>query len=579
MPTHLKLNSNRYAILIFALLLYLAFRLYILLKMPYNIDELVHAHQSWLHTQGWRFLIDDIEFSRPPFLRFLLIPLFHFLGEQTLIWHRVVMSIWYFIGLFFFYAAIKNATHSRKAAAVSIAFAAVCAPSLIPAQQIRYEPCMVMFMGAAFFLLVDAESKRLSGLRFFWSGVFFGVALGIKFLVAPYLLAVWLLTLIRLSKNSRSKGIIYALTLGSGMIAPNLSLIYFYWPLIKVAAADMNSLPENILGTSGAIQLAVFQFSSFQFLQIEPLFWILGFASLILAVIHHRRFFRESTLAHALFFGTLIYFIFVPLVKKQMHLQDLIFPAIAMSFFIGAAWDRIRTSGREYLKYLIFFIIVCEGAITTFYQVSTPRDNATQAQMNFYRLQEKLSAHEGQPQLAEAFMAIYKLSPPHPYNYMISRSQQDAGIRYFNKHLDTNEVGLASNSLNVFRFSGNAWVIGLLALEDIGLEKLLEVTRRLPDGIQRFLQCGNGGMLIDIRTSGMGENLVRELEHTRPKVALIDRFMINLWLKYPEYLSIFDKNYEIRCDSDSSLVFAHRTSGSWTPSGLPSLEPPACEYQ
>jgi len=505
-------------------------------------------------------------------------PLFYFLGEQTLIWHRLVMSLWFFIGLFFFYCAIKNATHSRKAAAVSIAFAAVCAPSLIPAQQIRYEPSMVMCMGAAYFLLVDAESKRLSALRLFWSGVFFGAAAGIKFLVAPYLIAVWLLTLIRLSKISRSKGIQYSLALGSGMIAPNLLLIYFFWPLIKVAAVDLHSLPENILETLSAIQVAVFHFNSFQFLQIEPLFWIVGLAALILAVIHNRRFFRESTLAHALFFGTLIYFLFVPLVKKQMHLQDLIFPAIAMSFFVGTAWDRIRIPGREYLKYLILFFIVCEGAITTFYQVSTPHDNAAHAQMNFYRLQEKLDSHEGQLQLAEAFMAIYKLSPPHAYNYMLSRSQQDAGIRYFNKHLDANEIGLASNSLNVFRFSGNTWVSGLLALEDVGLEKLLEVTRRLPDGIKRFLQCGNGSMLIDTRTSGMGENLVRELEHTRPKVVLVDRFMINLWLKYTDYLSIFDKNYEIRCDSDSSLVFAHRTSDSWTSPDLPSLKPLECGY-
>lgn len=556
---------------------YVIFRGAILVIMPYNLDELGHAHNSWLHTQGWRFIIDDCDIVRPPFLRFLLMPLFFVFEESGLLFHRAAVSLLSYAALLLFFFAIKNSTDSRQVAFYCVLCFALSTPFLMADQQIRYEPFMLFSFGMGLYFFFRAEAKNLDPFSCLVAGFFLSLAVGIKVLIAPYLLSFLLVSALRARGRNPARTLRGAVMLAGGMALPLLLLLAFYRPFLQALAQQTESPAPAITSFLDTITMGMGNITIVRYLIVQPLFWGLGAVSGLLLLTRYRRLLKGSSVVPTMLFGTILYLAVVPTLKKQMYLQDLSLPALSAALLIAVMAERIRGPKARLIKVLVLALLVVEGLASAGYHTLKPMEKIDQSRTRMSRIPEGLEEMGRDPRPGESFVLLYKKLPPYVFNPLSTRREQDAAMRYFRDHTEPADLSLASDSLNVFRKSPHAWSVGLLVIADLGLDHLLTVSTHMPDSIWRVVRCTNAAMLMDTRTSGMGENLVRELEHSRPKVILVDRFMLDLWFEYPDYLRVLDLNYVIRYDPVSRRVFAHRATKTWKDSGLAPLPPWDCD--
>ncbi len=557
------------------LCLYLAVRGILLFIAPYNVDEMSHMHLSDLHTQGWRYIIDDGDIARTPLLRYFLAPLIGLFGTKSLLGYRIALSIISYAALLLFYKLIRRSSSASEAALATFCFA-FSLPYFIAAQQIRYEPFQLLFFIGALHIaaLSDYDNAKIP-----WkvvAGFLISLAVVLKILVAPYALA-YLVVVFALPGPkgffARIKRSAWPLL---GMLLPSLLIFHFYHLLIKAILVSPDGLFDSLVSSVASFTGGIFNISTFRHLIGQPLFWSLGLMAAFLAVFSAKRVFRDQPYALVMLLGTALYFISAPLVKKQVYLQDLIFPALTFAVCIGYAMRRIRIS--KAAGTIVIIVLALEGLASSLYFTLAPLRELDLYRMKSNHIQEKVLSYHKPPRPGDVFLTLYKHTPPDPYNYVMTRAEQDCGIRYFNRVVGEDETAIAANSMNVFRKSPYAWSAGYIALADVGIDHLWRQNLNLPETFRQFYMCTNAIILGDPRMRDIEDNLIRELDFFKPRVVLLDRFMLDIWFEYPSYRKHYDANYEIRYNDESRLVFAHRRSGAWKYSELPKFEFWDCAY-
>jgi hypothetical protein len=178
--------------------------------------------------------------------------------------------------------------------------------------------------------------------------------------------------------------------------------------------------------------------------------------------------------------------------------------------------------------------------------------------------------------LSAAWDDLGRAVSPSFYDYGLTRAQQDAGIRFFNRTVAPTETAVAADGLSVFRRRSISWVTPVLVAHRFRFERFREWGRAFPS-FSRYVLCATGDVHVgDPFTSGVEENLIRDLDRYRHRAILLDRFFLDLLTTYPRYRDVVERNYRAELDVASTLAFAVRRDGDWSAPPLPPHPPLRC---
>ncbi|MDP8221758.1 MAG: hypothetical protein P9L99_00240 [Candidatus Lernaella stagnicola] len=557
---------------------YLIWRGFFMCAVPYNVDELAHAHFAWQYAQGDRFLFEVCDLARSPFLHLMLKPLFGVLGEGDLLPYRAAMALVSMAALVFFALTLVRCGAGLISTTIGVFAAAISAPFLISAQQIRYDPFVLFFLAAGFFTLKFAADRRWPVVATIAAGFCAMFAVGVKVLAAPYLISFVLFAL-HLRGQTDEKPTSRLKILGLlfiGATIPVAMLIAMFRPLLDVLLQLPSGPLDGFLQLHGTLIEGLSNIQIFRLMTQQPIFWACGLASAYFLFRPSDEAPAFASFTRAMMIGAAISLFFVPLVKRQFYLQDLLLPALSVAAMMALAGARIWRQGRSRVVIGLVVAVAASGIFTAHANLGRPAEERRAVDRRLVELQAAL-AEIPEPNPRAAFVTLYKLYDPFLFEHFVTRREQSAAIRYFNEHVGRDEMAMASNSLHVFRRGSAAWSLGLAVVGDLGLDFVFRISRHIPHEVQCFFASRECQRLFDPRASGIEENLIRDLEFTRPRVALVDRFLLDLWFEYPKYLDVFGQNYVIRFDEASRRVFAHRTSRPWQGPELPALPPWDCD--
>lgn len=573
-------RSQRIVLLgVLFVLLYLIGRFAVLYFRPYDIDEFAHLHISWMYTQGWHYLIEDLDYARPPLLRYLLRPFFMILGENNIFPYRLSMSFLSLLSLGILYFFIKNLSGSRRLAFYTIACFAVSLPFLITAQEIRYEPFLLLFFSFGWFAFERALRGKQRTLWMALAGLTYSFFVAVKLLPAFYYLAPLLMFFLlrrtwRREKETASMRSLF-LSWSVGAVLPIVILFILHLPLFRLIAALPKGFWANLDHLYRSIADSLLNLSGLRFLAYQPIFWLLAVAAIV-PLRRLKRLSRYDLFTVVMLLATVVYLVFLPIVKKQLYLQDLLIPAFSAALVLGRVATGLTGGASRPASVALLCLLTIESGWASYRLIHQPAAPRAEASARLEDLLARMSSPENDGRPRRLFIALYKLYDPFLFNELRTRQEQEAEVAYFNRHVGEGQLALSSNSRNAFRPDPNLWALSLLSIGDLGLEYIWRMNHGMPPEVQRFMLCRTGVAILDTQTKDFSENLIRDLDQNRPAVVLIDRFFLELWFRYPHYLDYFDCNYRLVFDPDSRAVFAHRRDAPWIPPDLPPLEPLDC---
>jgi hypothetical protein len=545
-----------------------ACRLLFLFYMPYNLDELARVHLVWLDSHGWRIFYDDPDLA-PPFLRWMILPLAILLGESRVYCYRFAFFAISFFSVYLLFHVIRADTRS-KFASLAACFAFICSvPFMLSAQQVRYEAFVLFFFLLAFVLIRKATENEFRPILIFVSGLFLGYGCCVKPHILPFAISLVIVEWNSFRKNRTSHLFRTSFLFAVGILIPAIALFFWYLPFIKVLFQAQGNLFFPFLRVSASLSSQMRNAGAFQLLGWDILLWLSGLIGLL--VVFRRRLFHGAVPLQTAMLGSFFFLLSIPIHSRQIYLQDLVFPALAFSIIVGYAADSLAQSGSKRIALAALFILALEGMTSSALSIFLP-SRATAAQQSLWDDTVSFFSRGDEAFPVSMMMTrLYKSLPFSSYTDRMSRFEQDAAVDYFSKNVRNGETSVASNALNVFSPSPTDWAMGMRGISDVGVEFLYDIGQRLPDPVWKFFACRNAARLIEKRTSGIEENLVRELEYSRPEIILADRFMVNLWFRYPDYLALVDANFFLRFESRSKQIYALRINGDWQPAGLAPL--------
>jgi len=174
---------------------YVLWRCWLLSWQRYDLDEFINVHLAWGRAQGWRFLIEDFDLTRSPWIRVLLLPFVYAFGEGNLVPYRCAVLGLSVATLGLFALCLRRFGFSGRAVGVGVALPAVSAPFLLAGQQIRVEPFTAFFAVAGAWFLLQAATDRAPSRNAFFAAVVLGFAAMLTAVFLPVAVAalIWLL--------------------------------------------------------------------------------------------------------------------------------------------------------------------------------------------------------------------------------------------------------------------------------------------------------------------------------------------------------------------------------------------------
>jgi hypothetical protein len=243
---------------------------------------------------------------------------------------------------------------------------------------------------------------------------------------------------------------------------------------------------------------------------------------------------------------------------------------------MGYAWRSLRARLPSWALAIALVIVAAEGTYRTELIVADYAREIHVAQTRNADAVRVLDAAGPNPSVRGSLPVLDRVLPRGPYVHVASRTEQDAAIRYLNATVRGTDVAMTSSSLNVFRPSAHDWSQAMVLFLAMGMEPYFAVGRAAPWLIV-YGSCVADHHIIDYRQAGFGEALVRDLDRSRPRVILLDRFYIDLLRTYPEYLRAVDGNYRVTYHEPSRVFFALREAAAWAGPSLPALPPLPCD--